>query len=126
MVFVGEQEVCRGGVPAPAPPTEVSSWSSDLWSSDAAAVALAAACGDSGSGGSSSSSGVGGKGGSGRGRGVEVRACVVGRSTGKDGYFPGLPLGILIKLGVPSKSRRRCWWSSQDRRRCLDVDFLDS
>ncbi|CAM9797881.1 unnamed protein product [Ectocarpus fasciculatus] len=47
VVFVGEQEVCRGGVPAPAPPTEGSSWAYDLWSSDSAA----AAAGDGGDGG---------------------------------------------------------------------------
>lgn len=73
MVFVGEQEVCRGGVPAPAPPTEVSSWSSDLWFSDAASAAVAAAGGDDGIG-DSNGSGGGGKGGNGRGRAVEVRA----------------------------------------------------
>ncbi|CAN0544094.1 unnamed protein product, partial [Ectocarpus sp. 12 AP-2014] len=59
VVFVGEQEVCRGGVPAPAPPTEGSSWAYDLWSSDSAA---AAAAGDGGDGG---------KGRSGRGGGRE-------------------------------------------------------
>lgn len=61
VLFVGEQEVCRGGVPAPAPPTEGSSWAYDLWSSDSAA---AAAAGDGGDGG---------KGRSGRGGGREVR-----------------------------------------------------
>lgn len=78
MVFVGEQEVCRGGVPAPAPPTEGSSWAYDLWSSEAvAAAAAAAAAGREGGGGGSSGggggSGGGGKGGSGRARGAEVR-----------------------------------------------------
>jgi len=82
VVFVGEQEVCRGGVPAPAPPTEVSSWSSDLWSSDAAAAAISAAGGDGGGSGGSSSGG-GGKGGSGRGRVLEVRVFVAGQSFGE-------------------------------------------
>ncbi|CAM9718620.1 unnamed protein product [Ectocarpus sp. 4 AP-2014] len=59
VVFVGEQEVCRGGVPAPAPPTEGSSWAYDLWSSDSAAAAAAGEGGD------------GGKGRSGRGGGRE-------------------------------------------------------
>lgn len=79
VVFVGEQEVCRGGVPAPAPPTEGSSWAYDLWSSEAAAAAAAAAAAGGDAGGSGGGSGGGGggsggrKGGSGRARGVEVR-----------------------------------------------------
>lgn len=60
VVFVGEQEVCRGGVPAPAPPTEGSSWAYDLWSLEAA---------DGAPGG-----GDAGKGRSGRGGGtIEVK-----------------------------------------------------
>lgn len=75
MVFVGEQEVCRGGVPAPAPPTEGSNWAYDLWSSEAVAAA-AAAGGEGGGSSGGSGGGGGGKGGSGRARGAEVRFVV--------------------------------------------------
>lgn len=59
MVFVGEQELCRGGVPAPAPPTEGSSWAYDLWTPDEAAALAAAADGSGGKGRRGSGSGGG-------------------------------------------------------------------
>lgn len=57
VLFVGEREVCRGGVPAPPPPMEGSSRMRDVWSSEtlaaAAGAAAAAAAGDGdGDGGS--------------------------------------------------------------------------
>lgn len=58
---MGEQELCRGGVPAPTPPTEGSSWAYDLRSWETTAAGGTGA-------------GVG-KGRSGR-SGAEVRACV--------------------------------------------------
>ncbi|CAM9124083.1 unnamed protein product, partial [Scytosiphon promiscuus] len=58
VVFVGEQEVCRGGVPAPAPPTEGSSWAYDLWSLEAADGAAGAADAGKGRGGRGGSGGT--------------------------------------------------------------------
>lgn len=42
VVVVGDLEVCRGGVPAPSPPTEGSSWAYDLWTKDTVSTAAAA------------------------------------------------------------------------------------
>ena len=59
-MLVGDQEMCRGGVPAPSPPTEGSRWAYDLSSTEKPA----AAC-------------VGGGGGGRAGRaGAEVCVCL--------------------------------------------------
>ena len=61
VVLVGDQEVCRGGVPAPSPPTEGSRWAYDLSSTEKAA----AACFSGGDGGGRADCGA-----------VEVCSCV--------------------------------------------------